>query len=214
MGLMRQTLLKRLTETMNDSPQRAVRPFDAEASGSAVGEGGGLLILEEFEHAKKRGAKIYAELVGFAASQDTHSVTQPEPSGHSYAKAIENALKDARVSAKDIDLLIPHGLGIPSHDRAELKGLNQALGEDLKRIPIAPIKAQIGNLAAGCGVDAAAAVLALHHNKIPPAVNTKEAIEGPKLNVSSDARDQKINIAVTSIYSLGGQNAALVFAKI
>src|SRR5437762_4483840 len=184
MGLMRQTLLKRLTETMNHSPERAVRPFDAEASGSAVGEGGGLLILEEFEHAKKRGARIYAELVGFAASQDTHSVTQPEPSGHSYAKAIENALKDARVSAKEIDLLIPHGLGIPSHDRAELKGLNQALGEDLKRIPIAAIKAQIGNLAAGCGVDAAAAVLTLHHGKIPPAVNTKRALDGAKLNVS------------------------------
>jgi len=214
MGLMRQTLLKRLTDSQNDSPASAVRPFDADASGSAVGEGGGLLILEEFEHAKARGAKIYAELIGFAASQDTYSVTQPEPSGHSYARAIENALKDAKVAAKDVDLLVPHGLGIPSHDRAELKGLQEALGSDVNRIAIAPIKAQIGNLAAGCGVDAAAAVLALHHDTIPPAANTKKAIDGAKLNVNPAARDQRINLAVTSVYSLGGQNAALVLRKI
>src|SRR5205814_10344819 len=103
----------RRIETSNDDPPRAVRPFDQSADGTACGEGGGLLILEEYEHAKKRGAKIYAELIGFAASQDTHSVTEPQPSGHSYAAAINNALKDAKVSASQVDLLVPHGLGIP-----------------------------------------------------------------------------------------------------
>src|SRR3954470_12440496 len=101
MGMMRQSLLGRLTTTHNDSPAEAVRPFDADADGTAFGEGGGLLILEEYEHAKKRGAKIYAELVGFAATQDAHSVTEPDPAGYSYGKAIEKALKDARVSAAD-----------------------------------------------------------------------------------------------------------------
>jgi 3-oxoacyl-[acyl-carrier-protein] synthase II len=213
MGIIRQSLLGRLNETSNDAPDRAVRPFDQEAAGTVCGEGGGLLILEEFEHAKKRGAKVYAELVGFAASQDTHQVTEPEPSGHSYGKAIENALKDAKLSAKDVDLLIPHGLGIPKFDRAELKGLRAAFRADLPRIACAPIKSQIGNLAAGCGVDAAAAVLSMHYNQIPPARNTNKQIDGASLNVSPDPRDAKVNVAVSSTYSLGGQNAALVFRR-
>src|SRR5215211_1146066 len=97
MSVMRQVLLRRVTETHNDSPEQAVRPFDADADGTAVGEGGGLLILEEYEHAKKRGAKIYAELVGFGASQDSYSVTKPDPKGVSYGKAITKALADAKL---------------------------------------------------------------------------------------------------------------------
>src|SRR5690349_15239882 len=169
MGIIRQALLKKLTETQNDTPEKAVRPFDATADGTVAGEGGGLFILEEFEHAKNRGAKIYAELVGFAASQDTYKVTEPSPTGHSYGKAVENAIKDAKLSPENVDVVIPHGLGIPSHDRAELKGLRNALGADLERVAMAPIKAQIGNLAAGSGVDAAAAVLAVSTGKVPRA---------------------------------------------
>src|SRR3954468_3211015 len=109
MGIIRQALLGRLNESHNDSPADAVRPFDAEAKGTVFGEGGGLLILETLEHAQQRGAKIYAELVGFAASQDTYKVTEPDPTGRSYGKAIENALKDAKLAPRDVDLLIPHG---------------------------------------------------------------------------------------------------------
>jgi 3-oxoacyl-[acyl-carrier-protein] synthase II len=214
MGLMRQCLLKRATETHNDSPETAVRPFDADASGTAVGEGGGLFILEEFEHATTRGAKIYAELVGFGASQDTHKVTEPAPSGDSYGKAIAKALADANVPPAGVDLLVPCGLGIPSHDRAELNGLTSLFGGGLSRIAMAPIKSRTGNLAAGSGVDAAAAVLALHHNKIPAAINTEKPIGSVTLNVAAEARDGKINVAVSSVYSLGGQNAALVFKKV
>jgi 3-oxoacyl-[acyl-carrier-protein] synthase II len=214
MGLIRQTMLKRLSESHNDSPAAAVRPFDADADGTALGEGGGLLILEELESAKNRGAKIYAELVGFAASQDSYKVTEPDPSGHSYSKAIINALKEAKLSADAVDLHIPNGLGIPTHDRAELNGLQKAYGNRLGEIALSPIKAQIGSLAAGAGVDAAATVLAIHHGKIPPAVNTRKPLEGMKLNVSPEARDAKIAVAVTSVYSLGGQNAALVFRKL
>jgi 3-oxoacyl-[acyl-carrier-protein] synthase II len=214
MGIMRQTLLKRLSERHNDSPATALRPFDKDASGSTVAEGGGLLILEELEHAKARGAKIYAELCGFGASQDAYRITDPSPTGQSYGRAVNNALKEASIAADEIGCLIPHGLGIPSHDRAELAGLKNALGPAMEKIPLAPIKAQTGNLAAGCGVDAAAAVLALHHNTIPPAINTRKPVDGIRLNTAAEARNSTVNVSVSSVYSLGGQNAALVFRRI
>jgi 3-oxoacyl-[acyl-carrier-protein] synthase II len=214
MSHMRQILLKRCTETHNDSPETAVRPFDADADGTATAEGGGLFILEEYEHAKARGAKIYAELVGFGASQDTHRITEPDPTGHSYARAIAKALADANLPPNAVDLLVPCGLGIPSHDRAELAGLHNVFGAGLSRVPLAPVKAQTGNLAAGSGVDAAAAVLALHHGKIPGAVNTKKVLDGQSLNLTPGVRDAALNVTVSSVYSLGGQNAALVFKKI
>jgi 3-oxoacyl-[acyl-carrier-protein] synthase II len=214
MAVLRQTLVGRLNESSNENPEQAVRPFDADAAGTIVGEGGGLLILEEYERAKGRGAKIYAELIGFAASQDSYKITEPEPNGHSYSKAIGNAMKDAKVSAADVGLIVPHGLGIAKHDRAELAGLRMALEGFAGKIPMSPIKGQIGSLAAGCGVDAATAVLALHHGKIPPAINTRKPIDGVKLNVSQETRDAKIGVAISSVFSLGGQNAALVFRRV
>jgi 3-oxoacyl-[acyl-carrier-protein] synthase II len=214
MGLMRQSLLKRLSESNNESPADAVRPFDADATGTAIGEGGGLLILEEFEHAKARGAKIFAELVGFGASQDTHKITEPSPTGHSYGKAIAKALADGNLPPTAVNLLIPFGLGIASHDRAELNGLAQVFGAGLERIPLSPIKAQTGSLAAGNGVEAVAAAMAVSTGKIPAAINTRKIIDNKKLNVSHETRDAKVNVAVTSVYSLGGQNAALVFKKL
>ena len=213
MNLLRQILLKRVTETHNDTPEEAVRPFDADADGTAVAEGGGLFILEEYGHAKARGAKVYAEVAGFGASQSTHSITQPDPAGHSYGKAIGKALADANLPPKAVDVLVPCGLGIPSHDRAELAALHNVFGGGLERVPLAPIKAQTGNLASGSGVDAAAAVLALYHNVIPPAVNTHKPLDGMKLNTKPEARDAQVNVSVSSVYSLGGQNAALVFKR-
>lgn len=214
MGLVRQTLLKRANEMCNDRPAEAVRPFDQDAQGLAIAEGGGLLILEEYEHATRRGARIYAELAGFGASQDTYRITDPSPDGHSYGKAVGNALADANLPPAAVDLIVPHGLGIVSHDRAEIAGLRGVFGNGLERVPMAPIKGQIGNLAAGSGVDAAAAVLSLHHGKIPAAINTRKGIDGLHLNVASEAREAKIGVAVSSVYSLGGQNAALVFKKV
>lgn len=214
MGLMRQGLLKRLNEACNDRPADALRPFDADARGTVFGEGGGLLILEEYDHAKARGATIYAELVGFAASQDAHSVTEPDPTGRSYAAAVKNALRDAQLKPKDVDVLVPNGIGIPGSDRAELKGLQQAFGDDLSRIATAPIKSQIGYLGAGCGADAATAVLSLSTGHVPPALNTTKVLDGAKLNVSPEARELKPQVSVSSVYSLGGQNAALVFRRV
>jgi len=211
MGLLRHGLLKRLNETHNDSPAQAVRPFDADAAGTVLAEGGGLLILEEYERARSRGATIYAELVGFAATQDSYKVTEPDPTGRSYARAITGALKDAGLSVADVDLLIPNGLGIPLHDRAELAALKLAFGSRLSTVPMALTKAQTGSLAAGSGVEAGTAALAIHHGKIPPSVNTIKPIDAAGLNVSTQTRDAKINVSLSSVYSLGGQNAALVF---
>ena len=215
MGIIRQCLLERHGAGFDDHPADAVRPFDNAASGTLLGEGGGLFILEEYERAQKRGAKIYAELIGFGASQDTYKkLPSPTRTGISYGKAISKALADAKLSTDDVDLLIPHGLGIKDHDRAELTGLSNVFGPRLSQIPLAPIKAQIGNLAAGSGVDAATAVLAMHHGVVPPAVNTKQIIDQRKLNVAAESRHSKINVAVSSVYSLGGQNAALVFRQL
>jgi 3-oxoacyl-[acyl-carrier-protein] synthase II len=214
MALMRQTLLKRVTTQHNETPDQAIRPFDAEATGTAVGEGGGLLILEEYAHAKARNAKIYCELVGFGASQDTYSVTQPDPKGHSYGRAIGKALAEANLPPTAVDCLVPCGLGIPSHDRAELAGLHNVFGGGLERVAISAIKAQTAHMAAGSGVDAAAAVLAVHHGVIPPSKNTTKPVEGLRLNASPEARQANLNVSVSSVYSLGGQNAALVFKKV
>jgi 3-oxoacyl-[acyl-carrier-protein] synthase II len=211
---MRQCLLDRVTTKRNDTPASALRPFDVDATGTVVGEGGGLFILEEYEHAKARGAKIYAELAGFGASQDSYKITEPEPTGHSYGRAISKALKDANLPPAAVDLLIPCGLGISAHDRAELNGLTSVFGGGLSRVPISSIKPLTGNMAAGTGVEAAAAVLAMHHGKIPAASNTQKVQGGLELNVSDAARDAAVNVAVSSVYSLGGQNAALVFRKI
>ncbi len=214
MGLARQCLLKRVSTVHNDSPEQAVRPFCPDATGTAVGEAGGLLILEEYDRAVARGAKIYAELVGFGASQDTYKITEPDPTGKSYANAIRKALADGSIPPASVDLMIPCGLGVPAHDSAELSALQQVFGAGLDRVPLALTKAQTGNLGAGSGVEAAAAVLSLHAGKIPPSVNTPKVSNKQALNVSPVARDAEMNIAVSSVYSLGGQNAALVFRKI
>jgi 3-oxoacyl-[acyl-carrier-protein] synthase II len=214
MPMVRQTMMRRLTETHNDSPADAVRPFDADADGLVLGAGGGLLIIEEYERAKKRGAKIYAELVGFAASQDSYKITEPDPSGAVYGKAIVRALADAKLPADSVDLHVPNGLGVPSSDRAELNALKSVYGPRLASLALSPIKAQIGGLSAGGGVEVAATVLAMHHRTIPPAVNTQTPRDGLRLNVSRQARDANIGVAVSSVFSVGGQNAALVFKQL
>jgi 3-oxoacyl-(acyl-carrier-protein) synthase len=128
--------------------------------------------------------------------------------------AIVKAMKDASVSAADVGLIVPNGLGIASHDRAELAGLKQAFGPHLPEIPMSLTKAQTGTMAAGSGVEVGTAVLAMAEQKIPPSINTKKPVDGVKLNVAGEARDAKIGVCVSSVYSLGGQNAALVFRKV
>lgn len=214
MALMRQTLLGRLNAVSNDQPENALRPFDPSASGSVVGEGGGLLILEEYESAKARGVKIFAELAGFGASQDAYSISDPDPSGSAYGSAIAKALVDAGVKPADVSCLIPCGTGLPKHDAAELAGLQKAFGSALADIPMALPKSQMGNLEAGSASECAFAALAIANDIIPPAIGTTSVIGGQKLNLSATARQQQVDVVVSSVWSVGGQNAALVFKKV
>ena len=195
MGLMRQILLKRCTETHNDSPETAVRPFDADADGTVVGEGGGLFILEEYEHAKARGAKIYAELVGFGASQDTYSITEPDPNGHSYGKAIAKALADANLPPTAVDLLVPCGLGIAvARPRRAGRPAHSVFGGGLERVALSPRSRR----RSATSPPAAASTpprrcWRLHHSKIPRRASTRRrSIDGPEAERRSrEARDAK-----------------------
>jgi 3-oxoacyl-[acyl-carrier-protein] synthase II len=210
MGLMRQQLLGRLSTTCNDRPAEAVRPFDAAAAGTAIAEGGALLILEEHERARSRGATIYAEVAGFGARQDPHDPILPDPGGRAYADACRAALGEAGAGPSDVDAIVPHGLGIPAHDASEMAGLREVFGEDLKRPAMCPIKAQIGCTAAGCAIDAAAAALIVHSGRYPAALNTRSG----ELNVSREVREGRPKVVLTGVFGLGGQNAALVLRKV
>jgi 3-oxoacyl-[acyl-carrier-protein] synthase II len=217
MGLMRQQLLKRLTTRHNDEPDKACRPFDESRDGTVISEGGGLLILEELEHARRRGARIYAEVVGFGASTNTHSWSEPHPEGKGIALAVGKALKDAGVEPGQVDLVGTFGSGIPSHDLSEARGLRLALGDHAARVPALATKGAIGNNGAGSGaIDVAIATLCLKHNTVPAALNVERVDPQCGLNVvTGSAVDAKINVVTTVAYALGGgQNAALVLRRL
>ncbi len=217
MGLMRQQLLKRLATKSNDQPEAACRPFDADRDGTVISEGGGLLILEEYEHARKRGARIYAEVVGFGASTNTHSWSEPCPEGKGIALAVTKALADAGVAADGVDLAVTFGSGIPAHDRSEARGIKAALGSRAASVPALATKGAVGNNGAGSGaIDVAIAALCMKNNTVPASPNVSKVDPECGLNLVTDkAVDAKINVAVTVAYALGGgQNAALVLKRL
>lgn len=216
MGLVRQQLLHRLATGCDDQPQRACRPFSASRNGLVVGEGGGLVILEELEHARSRGVRIYGEVIGFGATANTQSWSQPDPDGMGIAAAVRSALRDGDVSPDAIDLVGTFGVGTVEHDASELKGLQAALGERSDGLPALATKGAIGNAGAGAGaVDFAATVMAMMHNTIPPSLNTEDPDPLCRLAfATSDPVDAPIQHAVSVGYALGGgQNAALLLAK-
>lgn len=217
MGLMRQALLNRLSTSHNDSPETACRPFDASRDGTVISEGGGLLILEEYEHARQRGARIYAEVVGFGASTNTHSWSEPCPEGKGIALAVNKAMDDAGVSADDVNLIGTFGAGLVAHDLSEARGLRRALGERATRIPALATKGFTGNNGAGAGaIDVAIAAMCLKQNTVPAALNVTNVDPQCGLNVVvGNPIDAKIDVAVTVAYALGGgQNAALVLKRL
>ena len=218
MALIRQSLGKRLS-TRNDAPESACRPLAADRDGTVVSEGGGLVILEELEHARQRGARIYAELVGFGASNDAYAPahpSRPRPEGRGLALAAHKALKDAGVSAEQIDMVAALAAGLPEHDRCEAKAIRTVLGARTEQVPVLTIKAGIGNNGAGSGaLDFAAAVLATYNATIPPAVNSRPIDPECGLKVvGPDPVDARIEAALSVAYALnGGQNAALVIRR-
>jgi 3-oxoacyl-[acyl-carrier-protein] synthase II len=213
--IMRQCLIKRTTTRHNNDPENACRPFDAEASGSVFGDGGGVVVLENLDNAAKRGAKIYAELVGTGQSTCINPAYEHiEPDGKGITIAIEKALAQANISPKDIDLIIPHGVGIPQDDLAEAKAIEMVLGQETKRIPVWPTKSMLSNTGAACGgLDVIAAVCAMRDGLIPAAKNCARKAEGCNLNIVKETIKADIRYALCCGYTYGGQTAAVILRK-
>ncbi|MFA5251863.1 MAG: beta-ketoacyl-[acyl-carrier-protein] synthase family protein [Phycisphaerae bacterium] len=213
--IMRQCLIKRATARHNDDPENACRPFDAEASGSVFGDGGGVVILENLDNAANRGAKIYAELVGAAQSACINPVYEHiAPDCKGITIAIEKALAQADISPRDIDLIIPHGIGIPQDDLAEAKAIEAAIGGETKRIPVWPTKSMLSNTGAACGgIDVVTAVCAMRDGLIPAAKNCTKTAAGCNLNIVKETIKADIRYALCCGYTYGGQTAAVVLKK-
>lgn len=211
--MLRQCLLKRTTSENNDDPESALRPFDAEAKGSVFGEGSGMVILEEYEHAKQRDAKIYAELVGVGSSNNINPAYEHlEPDGKGIQFAIENALVAAAIKPDQLDLIIPHGLGIPEDDRAEAQALKNVLGSAVDNIAVWPTKSMLSTCgAAGGALDVIAAAKAIEQSSIGPA---KNYASNCGLNISTEAQKKNIRYALCSSYTFGGQTAALILKNL
>lgn len=213
--MIRQCLHQRSTMKRNDDPAGACRPFDKDASGAVFGEGAGVVVLEELETAKKRGATILAEVIGSTSSHSlNHGYVHLEPDGKGLAIAICGALNEAGISPEKIDLIVPTGSGIPDDDKAELAGLKAVFGERLKDVSIWPIKSMVSHTGAASGaIDVVAAALAVRHQKIGTAKNFTAAVDGNELNVSAEPREKEIKYALCCGYSFGGQTAAIVLKK-
>lgn len=201
--------------TRNDDPATASRPWDKGRDGFVIGEGAGVLVLEELEHAKKRGAKIYAEIVGFGMSSDAYHITAPNEEGP--ALAVTRALKDAGLNPEDVDYVNAHGTSTPLGDANETKALKRALGDHARKVIVNSTKSMTGHLlgAAG-GVEALYSVLAVYEQKSPPTINIFEQdIEaGCDLDYcANEARDAKIDVAISNSFGFGGTNGTLVFKR-
>ena len=214
--MIRQCLLKRATDQNNDEPASACRPFDADAKGSVFGEAAGVVILESLENAERRGAKIYAEVVGIGHSNSINPTYEHlEPDGKGIEIAIKNSIADAQIEPGDLDLIIPHGTGIPADDLAEAKAIQSALGGAAANTPVWPTKSMLSNTGAACGaIDVIAAVCAMADDTIPAAKNCNRRADGCNLNIANMMQEKKIRYALSCSYTYGGQTAALVLKQI
>ena len=203
----------RALSTRNDAPQSASRPWDRDRDGFVLGEGAGVLVLEELEHAKARGARIYAELAGFGMSADAGHMTAPNMDGP--RRAMLSALRNAGVNADEVDYLNAHGTSTPLGDLNETNAIKAALGAHAKRIVISSTKSMTGHLLGGAGgIESVFTVLALHHQKSPPTINIDNQDPECDLDYCANvARDMAINVAVKNNFGFGGTNGTLVFRR-
>jgi 3-oxoacyl-[acyl-carrier-protein] synthase II len=208
--------LRALSTGYNDQPQKASRPYDKGRDGFVMGEGAGVLVLEELEHAKKRGAKIYAELIGYGLSGDAYHMTAPPEDGNGGFRAMRNAMKDAKITAADVDYINAHGTSTPLGDEIELGAIKRLFGDAIKNVSVSSTKSAIGHLlgAAG-GVEAVYSILAAKNDMLPPTLNLddpSENCQGVDL-VPHEAREKKINVALSNSFGFGGTNACLIFRE-
>ncbi len=201
--------------TRNDEPHRASRPFDKARDGFVMGEGAGILILEELEYALRRGARIYAEVVGYGMSADAYHITAPEPDGIGAIASMRLALEDAGLKPGEVDYINAHGTSTPVGDAAETRAIKQVFGDHAYRLAVSSIKSMTGHLlgAAG-GVESLATVLSIHFGLIPPTINYDDPDPECDLDyVPNKARQAGVRVAVTNSFGFGGTNATLVFKK-
>lgn len=204
--------------TRNDDPQGASRPFDKERDGFVMGEGAGVLILEELEHAQRRGAKIYAEVAGTGMTGDAHHLTAPHPEGLGAAKVMQLALEEAGVRPEDVDYVNVHGTSTPLGDVAEIKALESVFGESVYgKVSISSTKSMTGHLLGAAGaVEALACLFAMQKGIVPPTINLKnvdEAID-PRIDLTPNkAKERKVNCVLSNTFGFGGHNSSIVFKR-
>ncbi|HEY2413184.1 MAG TPA: beta-ketoacyl-ACP synthase II [Pirellulaceae bacterium] len=202
--------------TRNDDPQRASRPFDADRDGFVLSEGAGLLVVEELEHAKKRGARIYCELVGFGASADAGHITQPDEQGNGAGRAMSDALKDAGLNPSDIGYINAHGTSTPLGDKAETQAIKRVYGEHAKKVAISSTKSQVGHtLGASGGIEAVVTIKALVHGAITPTINLTNPDPDCDLDYTPNtAREIRFQYAMSNSFGFGGHNASIIVAAL
>ena len=205
--------LRALSTGFNDQPKKASRPYDKARDGFVMGEGAGVLVLEEYEHAKARGARIYAELVGYGMSGDAYHITAPAPDGDGALRCMNSAIKRAGVPASEIDYINAHGTSTPLGDELELGAVQRLLGNDAGRISMSSTKSSIGHLLGAAGaVEAIFSILAIRDNVVPPTLNLDNpSVETPIDLVPHQARKRDIDVVLSNSFGFGGTNASLIF---
>ncbi len=207
--------MKALCADHNDDPHHASRPFDKNRSGFVMGEGAGVIVLESLESAKKRGAKIYAEIVGYGRNNDAYHITTPAPEGEYQAKCMKLALDDAKILPAEVDYINAHGTSTHFNDEGETKAIKTVFGEHAYKVAVSSTKSMTGHmLGAAGGVEAIATVLAISESFVPPTINYETPDEGLDLDyVPNKSREQVVNVAISNSFGFGGHNACLVFKK-
>ncbi|MBF2411881.1 beta-ketoacyl-ACP synthase II [Listeria welshimeri] len=202
--------------SLNPNPETACRPFDKDRDGFIIGEGAGIVILEEYEHAKARGAKIYAEIVGYGATGDAYHITAPAPNGEGAARAMKMAIDDAGLTPDNVDYINAHGTSTPYNDEYETQAIKTVFGEHAKKLAISSTKSMTGHtLGASGGIEAIFALLTIRDNVIAPTIHLKNQDEVCDLDyVPNEARDAKVNVVMSNSFGFGGHNATLVFKRI
>lgn len=205
----------RALSTRNDDPNTASRPFDLEREGFVLGEGSGALVIEELEHAKARGAKIYCEIVGSGLSADAHHITAPHPEGLGAISVMKQALEEAGIQPKDIDYINVHGTSTPLGDIAETIAIKKVFGEDAYNLNISSTKSMTGHLLGAAGaIEAIACIMAINHNIVPPTINhfTDDPEIDNKLNLTfNTAQEKEVTYALSNTFGFGGHNTSVIF---